>query len=68
MKIEPKGAGIMKNHHLKDFLSDHIYIQLFSLRGCSVKVTARFPKDEEEAENLKKRTLSRGSQMKKLQL
>ena len=66
MKIEPKGAGIVKNHHLKDFLSDHIYIQFFSLRGCSVKVTARFPKDEEDPENLKKKGFSRGSQLKKL--
>ena len=44
MTVEPKGAGVTRHSDLAHFTTDHLYLQLFSLRGCSVKVTVRFPK------------------------
>ena len=36
---------------LHEFQTDYIYMNFLSLNGCSVKITVRFPKDDEENEN-----------------
>lgn len=77
MTIEPKdGAGnIIKNSN--DFSSDYLYLNFYSIRGCSVRVTVQFPKgnnkyfyyfvsDEGELEKgVKKVKMSLGVQIKR---
>lgn len=74
MNIEPKTGLVVKKEHRKsgnnEFMGEYIYISFYSLKGCSVKITAKFPNDDGENENRanQAKKLSRGGQLKKLQL
>ena len=44
-RVEPKGNGIVKrSDDNTQFPYDTLYFNFLSLKGCSIKVTARFPK------------------------
>jgi hypothetical protein len=74
LTIEPR--GVIKrtdgSHSggMSEFPGEYLYFNFFSLRGCSVKVTAKFPKDDEENENKGNRRSrpSKGNQLKKMQV
>ena len=67
--IEPKGAGIFKKREqYTEFLSDNLFFNFLSLKGCSVRVSIKFPREDEENDKNKKAKLSKGSQLKKIQL
>ena len=69
MNIEPKSGLVVKKEQRKmnEFMGEWIYISFYSLKGCSVKITAKFPNDDGENENkLNQAKLSRGGQLKKL--
>jgi hypothetical protein len=65
--LEPKGAGIFKKREqYKEFLSDNLFFNFLSLKGCSIRVSIRYPKEEEENEKNKKTKFTKGSQLKKI--
>lgn len=56
MTLEPMSGLVMKKQgeHRKygnEFMGDYLYITFYSLKGCSVKIMAKFPNDDGENEN-----------------
>ena len=67
MTIEPKGAGIFKKREQQnEFNSSNMYFNIVSQKGCTVRINARFPREEEENEG-KKKPFTIGTQLKKMQ-
>jgi hypothetical protein len=66
MTIEPKGAGIFKKReHQNDFNTSTMYFNLVSQKGCTVRINARFPREEEDGDG-KKKKFTVGTQLKKM--
>jgi hypothetical protein len=67
MTIEPKGAGIFKKREQQnEFNTSTMYFNIVSQKGCTVRINARFPREEEDGDG-KKKKFTVGTQLKKMQ-
>ena len=56
LTIEPKGAGIFKKREQQnEFNSSTMYFNFSSTKGVTIKITARFPREEEDEDAKKKK-------------